>query len=100
MSPSYIIFWVGLTSNDQNKPEFPRPLIRHSFQSLIGRLCVLGTKCVAVVLRLEMEAGTLEVHVRNDADFVLAERYFTDIASIHLSDATDKGCWIYALPLG
>lgn len=100
MSPSYIIFWVNLTSNAQEKPELPRPLISHSFRSLVDRLCALGTKCVAVTLRLETEAGAFEMHIRNDVDFLLAKGYFTDIASVHPSNTIDNGCWIYALPLG
>lgn len=98
MSSSHIIFCVGLASNDQQL-ELTGSMIHHSFQSLIDRLRILGARCVAAILRLEIEELSFEERVRNEAEFMLAKGHFAEVISKCPSDAADRACWIYVLPL-
>lgn len=75
------------------------PLLDYSFQSLVQRLCVLGTKCAAIKLRLEMDGVVFEEVLRSQAEFDSAKRRFAETISRNACDLADSECWVYALPL-
>jgi hypothetical protein len=74
--------------------------MHHSFQSLIGRLFILSPAAQNVLLSFSVwnEELTLEEHVKNEAEFILAKGYFAEVMSTCPSNIIQLDCWIYVLP--
>jgi hypothetical protein len=93
-----MILRVNLASNDRDVKDVAASLLHHPFHSVADRLCILATRCVALLLCLEIYELVLEECVKYESGCMLAKEYITKVISTCPSNILQLDWWMYVLP--